>query len=198
MSNLIVADVMPMSCIDFPDMLAAVIYCQGCSWRCGYCYNKSLQPKKGYKPIPWDDVIEFLNKRYNMLDAVVFSGGEPLVQPEIVDAMREVKNLGFKVGLHTSGSFSARFKKVLPYCDWVGLSIKAPKHLYSKVTGDKYNGEDAYTSARILINSNIALQFSIVYDKLLLNQSDIDLIWHDLLRMGANPNTITIQECVRV
>ena len=32
----------PLTTIDFPGRLAAVLYCQGCPWRCGYCHNPEL------------------------------------------------------------------------------------------------------------------------------------------------------------
>ena len=64
-----------LSASDYPGKLAAVVFCQGCAWRCGYCHNPELQPARGAYEIPWADVLAFLEKRRGLLDAVVFSGG---------------------------------------------------------------------------------------------------------------------------
>lgn len=65
-----------------------------------------------------------MNKRKGLLEAVVFSGGEPLLQSALVQAIATVKNMGFKVGLHTGGSAPKRFKAILPNVDWVGFDVK--------------------------------------------------------------------------
>ncbi|HEX6005079.1 MAG TPA: radical SAM protein, partial [Burkholderiales bacterium] len=69
-----------LSTTDYPDHLAAVVFGQGCPWRCGYCHNPHLLPKRGVARIAWRDVLAFLERRRGLLDAVVFSGGEPTLQ----------------------------------------------------------------------------------------------------------------------
>ena len=110
----------PLSTTDWPGMLAAVVFCQGCPWRCGYCHNPDLIPARGDHEIPWEDVLAFLRRRQGLLDGVVFSGGEPTAQAGLADAMREVRALGFKIGLHTGGMYPQRLAAVLPLVDWVG------------------------------------------------------------------------------
>ena len=78
----------PLSTSDWPGMLAAVVFCQGCPWRCGYCHNPGLIPARGDNEIPWEDVLAFLRRRQGLLDGVVFSGGEPTAQAGLLDAMR--------------------------------------------------------------------------------------------------------------
>ena len=63
-----------LSASDYPGKLAAVVFCQGCAWRCGYCHNAHLQPRRGREEIAWSDVLAFLQRRRGLLDAVVFSG----------------------------------------------------------------------------------------------------------------------------
>ena len=74
----------------------------------------------------FDIVLELLAKRKSLLDAVVFSGGEPTIDPALPDAIQTVKALGFEVGLHTSGCYPEHLKTILPELAWVGLDIKAP------------------------------------------------------------------------
>ena len=80
-----------LSASDYPGKLAAVVFCQGCAWRCSYCHNRGLLPfRKSPFPgeIAWAEVLAFLEKRRGLLDAVVFSGGEPTMQPGLAAAMR--------------------------------------------------------------------------------------------------------------
>lgn len=116
----------PFTAIDYPGQLSAVIFVQGCPWRCGYCHNPHLQPRRASAGPRWEEVLDFLRRRAGLLDAVVFSGGEPTIDPALPAAMAEVRALGFKVGLHSAGVYPQRLQAVLPLVDWVGLDIKAP------------------------------------------------------------------------
>ena len=71
----------PLSTTDYPGQLAAAVFCQGCPWRCGYCHNPHLIPATVKQGIDWVEVMRFLERRRGLLDAVVFSGGEPTLQP---------------------------------------------------------------------------------------------------------------------
>ena len=105
------------SASDYPGKLAAVVYCQGCAWRCGYCHNPELQPARGAHEIPWAEVVSFLDRRRGLLDAVVFSGGEPTLQLSLRQAMGKVKGMGYLIGLHTAGIVPRRLAEVLPLVD---------------------------------------------------------------------------------
>lgn len=115
------------STADWPGRLAAVLFIQGCPWRCGYCHNPDLQLRdaKGAQQPACAEVLAWLPSRRGLLDGVVFSGGEPLLDAALPDAMKRVKFLGFAIGLHTAGIYPERLAAVLPQLDWVGLDIKA-------------------------------------------------------------------------
>ena len=146
----------PLSATDYPGELAAVVFCQGCPWRCGYCHNPHLVDGAAGSPLGWDDVIAFLRRRRGLLDAVVFSGGEPLVQRALPQAVRETRALGFRVGLHTGGASPAALAAVLPLLDWVGFDVKAGFGDYAAVTGVRRSGERAQASLRLLLASGVA------------------------------------------
>ena len=147
-----------LSACDYPGKLTAVIYCQGCAWRCGCCHNPELQPARGAREIPWRDVVAFLEKRTGLLDAVVFSGGEPTQQPGLAAAMREVKAMGFLVGLHTAGIVPRRLAEVLPLADWVAMDAKAPFAGHSRVTRVRGSGHCARLSAELLGASGVRFE----------------------------------------
>jgi len=123
----------PFSSVDWPGQLAAVVFVAGCPWRCHYCHNPHLQTRA--RTLDWDDVFAFLRRRVGLLDAVVFSGGEPLSEPQLPQLMRDVRALGYKIGLHTGGIYPARLADVLPLVDWVGLDIKTSAPRYDALTG---------------------------------------------------------------
>jgi len=148
-----------LSATDFPGRLAAVVFCQGCAWRCGYCHNPELQPRRGREEIPWPEVLAFLERRRGLLDAVVFSGGEPTQQPGLAAAMREVKAMGFLVGLHTAGIVPRRLAEVLPLLDWVGMDVKAPFAEHERVTGTRGSARRARASRELILASGIACEF---------------------------------------
>ena len=98
-----IGDIEKFSIVDFPTKIAAVVFMQGCPWRCPFCYNASLQNPNSNDNTGWDKLINLLEHRKGILDAVVFSGGEPLMQSNLPQAMDIVKDMGFDIGLHTGG-----------------------------------------------------------------------------------------------
>lgn len=147
-----------LSSCDWPGELAATVFLQGCPWRCPYCHNTHLlQMGEGDGPA-WSEVKTFLATRMGLLDAVIFSGGEPTVQPALIEGVREVRALGFKIGLHTGGPFPDRFAELLPLLDWVGFDVKSPWADYSSITGAPGSGEAARQSLRSLAISGVEFE----------------------------------------
>ena len=145
----------PFTTIDFPGELAAVVYLQGCPWRCRYCHNGELLDAGVAPLVAWDDILDMLRKRRGLLDAVVFSGGEPSAQQALDAAIRDVRELGFKVGLHSAGSYPQRLASLLPLLDWVGLDIKALPEDYPALTGVDNSGERAFQSLQLVLDSGV-------------------------------------------
>jgi pyruvate formate lyase activating enzyme len=151
---LAVGGVTPFTTIDFPGRLAAVVFCQGCPWRCTYCHNPHLLPR-GSGERPWPEVLAWLATRRGLLDGVVFSGGEPLLQRGLPAALAEVRALGFATALHTAGAYPERLAAVLPLIDWVGFDVKAPFAEYAPVVGCD-GGRAARRALELLLASGVA------------------------------------------
>lgn len=175
----------PLSTTDWPGMLAAVVFCQGCPWRCGYCHNPGLIPARGDSEILWEDVLAFLRRRQGLLDGVVFSGGEPTSQAGLAAAMREVRALGFRIGLHTGGMYAKRLAEVLPWVDWVGMDAKAPFADYMLTTGVEGSGERAREGLQQLIASGVDHEIRTTVHPGLLSDSDIVAVGRDLAARGV-------------
>jgi pyruvate formate lyase activating enzyme len=148
----------PLSSLDFPGELTAVVFCQGCPWRCRYCHNSALLPTKGPVAVPWRDIESLLARRRGLLDAVVFSGGEPTLQRGLATAMERVKTAGFKVGLHTAGCYPNRLPPLMPLLDWVGLDVKALPEDYGSITGAPDSGARGWASLEVLLGLGASLE----------------------------------------
>ena len=86
----------------------------GCNLRCPFCHNALLVTRLAETPeIPEQEVLDFLASRRGLLDGVVLTGGEPLLQPDAADFLRKVRELGFAVKLDTNGCDPARLAEIL-------------------------------------------------------------------------------------
>lgn len=176
--------------VDFPDHLAAVVFCQGCPWRCRYCHNQHLQPRRSASVTrwTWERLEAFLDDRRGLLEAVVFSGGEPTAQPALGKAVQAVHDMGFLVGLHTAGIYPERLRALLPLIDWVGLDIKAPfDGRYDRVTGRPRSADPVERSLEMVQSSGVAYQLRTTIHPDLLGPADCEKIERDMRRRGAGP-----------
>ncbi len=163
----------PFTTIDYPDRLAAVVFCQGCPWQCGYCHNRHLLDAKAPATISWEETVSFLDRRRGLLEAVVFSGGEPTMQPGLLQAVGMVKSMGFLTGLHTGGAYPERLPELLPRLDWVGMDIKSPFPDYQRITGIPGSGEAAGRSAALIRASGVRHRFRTTVDPCLVNDGQV-------------------------
>ena len=182
----------PFTTIDYPGKLAAVIFCQGCTWRCGYCHNRHLLDTRQPSAYLWQDLIGFLEKRCGLLDAVVFSGGEPTLQPHLPEAIATVRQMGFLTGLHTTGAYPQRLLDCLPHLDWVGMDLKAPFDQYPQITGVAGSGEAAEHSAALLRHNGGSHQFRTTLDPFLLKEGKIKKLQQMVAAWGKE---LVLQPC---
>ncbi|KRD21818.1 anaerobic ribonucleoside-triphosphate reductase activating protein [Acidovorax sp. Root267] len=145
----------PLTTIDFPGRLAAVFYCQGCPWRCGYCHNPGLLDAAAPPALPWDQALQFLHSRRGLLDGVVFSGGEPTLQAALPAAVDAVRALGLQTALHTGGMYPGRLAALLPRLHWVGLDIKALPQRYDAITATPGSGARAWAALDAMLAHGI-------------------------------------------
>jgi pyruvate formate lyase activating enzyme len=191
-SNLRVGGFVPFTTIDYPGCLAAVIFCQGCPWRCRYCHNPHLLHARGANEIAWPQIARRLQDRRGLLDAVVFSGGEPTLQAALPAAMRAVRTMGFKIGLHTAGIYPKRLAEVLPLVDWVGMDIKAPLHDYDALTRTPGSARRAHESLELVLASGVAHQFRTTVDSH-SSEEKLEQLARELVRLGATRHVL--QRC---
>jgi pyruvate formate lyase activating enzyme len=125
---------------DYPEKIAAICFTRGCPLLCPYCHNPSLVLPKYFEKGIENKKAEFmtyLTKRKTMLDGVVVSGGEPLMQKGMVEFLKEIKNLGLFVKLDTNGMYPRELKNLiqLNLVDYVALDYKGFKESFYRSTG---------------------------------------------------------------
>lgn len=133
--SMTLAAITPFSTIDYPDHLSAVFFVQGCPLSCRYCHNPDFQNNRNPDGVSFKDAMQWLQTRHDLLDAVVFSGGEPTSRPNLAQAVKTVRSMGFKTGIHTAGIYPRRLRETLPHLDWIGLDFKGPVAGYPEMTG---------------------------------------------------------------
>lgn len=193
MSSLRVGGFTPFTTTDYPGLLSAVVFCQGCPWQCAYCHNPHLLPADTPASHAWPDILAFLEKRRGLLDAVVFSGGEPTLQSGLAQAMHEVKAMGFRIGLHSAGMYPDRLARVLPLVDWIGLDVKAPIAAYPRLTGVPGSGERVAESLGLVLNAQVAYELRCTWHPELLSAAELKTLADELLALGAD--RLVVQEC---
>lgn len=156
---MLIAGYVPCSLSDYPGCVAAVVFTQGCNWRCPWCHNKSLLPLRP-QPGCVDEtaVLERLAGRRGKLDGVVVTGGEPSLQPDLAVFLASVRALGFKVKLDTNGSNPSVLGRLLAagLLDFVALDLKAPLERYAEAAGVPVETDALRECLRLLRTSGVA------------------------------------------
>lgn len=167
-----IGGVQKTSLLDFPDKISAIVFTQGCNFRCGYCHNPELIVLK--KEPSHDGFFEFLETRRGKLDGVVITGGEPCLQKDLLEFIKRIKNMGFLVKLDTNGSFPDVLEQVMPYVDYVAMDIKAPVEKYFEIAG--YNSEKILKSISLIMKNGVDYEFRTTVVKSQLSYNDFEKI----------------------
>lgn len=182
--------------IDFPGCPAAIVFTQGCNFRCRYCHNPELvYPHLFQEPVTEEEVKAFLVRRQGTLEGVVVSGGEPTLQPDLVRFMADLKALGYKTKLDTNGSKPNVLQELLDkkLVDFIAMDIKAPLDKYALITGVDANATILRRSMDLIRQSGVEYEFRTTYDTEVLTDADIASI--SQLTQGKN---FRVQECLPV
>ncbi len=126
-----------LTLLDFPGRTAAILFAHGCNFRCPFCQNAGLVTRPSAAQIGEDEILAYLQKRRGLLDGVVLTGGEPLLQPDAADLLRKIRALGYAVKLDTNGSYPDRLAALLDagLVDYVAVDVKNRPEKYALTVG---------------------------------------------------------------
>jgi len=168
-----------LTLVDFPGLIAATVFVQGCNFRCGYCHNAELVlPQLFQEPLPPTVIFDYLNGRQGKLEGVVITGGEPTLQKGLVDFITRIKEMGFAVKLDTNGSHPEVLSSLIEsnLLDYIAMDIKSSLPKYSQVAGIICDTEKIQESIGIIINSGIPYQFRTTLAKQFCSDEDLGYI----------------------
>jgi len=164
--------------VDYSGKVAATIFTAGCNFRCPYCHNPELvlpelikeQPK-----ITEKEILNFLKEHQKLLEGVCITGGEPTIQPDLINFIKKVKDLGFLVKLDTNGSRPGVLNSLIEgnLIDYVAMDIKAPKQKYELFVEDKKIGENIDKSIELLKQDKVDYEFRTTLAPDILEEQDI-------------------------
>ena len=169
-----------LSMVDYPGKLAATVFTGGCNLRCPFCHNALLVTRLGESPtITEEEVLSFLSGRKGLLDAMVLSGGEPLMHPDAIDFLEKVRKLGFAIKVDTNGCYPDALKAILDrgLADYVAMDIKNCPEKYAETVGiPGFSPENVEKSLSLLRSSGIPYELRTTVVRQFHTPEDLDAI----------------------
>ncbi|MEA2065310.1 MAG: anaerobic ribonucleoside-triphosphate reductase activating protein [Patescibacteria group bacterium] len=184
--SIVIKGLQKFSLIDYKDKTAAVIFTGGCNFNCVYCHNRELISYDKKNMISEKEILNFLQTRIKLLDAVSISGGEPTLQKDLLYFIKKIKKMGFLIKLDTNGTNPEMLENLINknLIDYVAMDIKAPLDLkdYEKIIKVKNKNliEAVKKSVKILLREKIDYEFRTTVAKDLLSKKDIEKIAREI------------------
>ena len=133
---MIIAGFQELSLIDYPGLISAIVFTQGCVFRCPYCHNPELVPRTSQSPaISLEEILTKLRRHRNMIEGVCITGGEPTIHHDLPDCIRTLKREGFLVKLDTNGINPGMVKRLIDerLVDYFAMDLKHVWERYEEV-----------------------------------------------------------------
>lgn len=167
-----------MSLLDYPGHVVCTVFTGGCNLRCPFCHNAGLVRTPGAQADATHEVLAYLERRRGLLDGVCVTGGEPLLQPRLVDFLQQVKDWGYAVKLDTNGSLPRQLAAVLDtgLVDYVAMDIKSSPAGYAAATGAQVDMAAFEQSVCLLRDSGVPHEFRTTVVKGIHTAADMQAI----------------------
>ena len=175
-----------ISLIDYPGRISAIVFTQGCNFRCPYCHNPELVDPAQYGPIlSEEEVISFLEKRRGKLDAVTVTGGEPTLQPDLDRFLQEIKGMGYLTKIDTNGSNPDVLERLIRgrLVDYLAMDVKGPLQKYERIANVKVKTAKIRKSIELIMASGIEHEFRTTVVRSQLDNEDL-IATSELLKRG--------------
>ena len=184
------------SLIDFPGKICAIVFTQGCNFRCPYCHNPELvgTERPSVDTVSDQEVLSFLERRKGKLDAVTITGGEPLMQPDLQDFLSRVRALGYLIKLDTNGSLPHRLEDIIQSksVDYLAMDIKATQEKYRSFIRRKIDISKILESITLIKDSGLDHEFRTTLVKPLFERED----FLEIGRLAQNCKLYALQRFV--
>lgn len=166
-----------LTLLDYPGKVACTLFTAGCNLRCPFCHNASLVTHIDNTNIyNKEEILSYLGKRQGILEGVCISGGEPLMQAEIEDFIKEVKALGYSIKLDTNGFYPDKLISLVEkgLIDYVAVDIKNSYSKYAKTTGiENLDLSPLKRTVEFLLSGKVGYEFRTTIVEGLHTEADI-------------------------
>ncbi len=162
-----------ISSVEFHGNMSLVFFMSKCPLACRYCHNVELLEDNTEKS--FEEIKQEIDSSADFLDAIVISGGEPLVQTDaVIEILTYVRQIGLKTKLDTSGIYPDNLKRILDLdlLDYVSLDVKTTFSKYRKITGANV-GFQVKKSMEMINESGVHLEIRTTYVPTLHTKKDI-------------------------
>ncbi|AMD16807.1 radical SAM protein [Methanobrevibacter sp. YE315] len=162
-----------ISSVEFHGNMSLVIFMSKCPLACRYCHNVELLDDN--TEWSFEKVKHEIDSSADFLDAVVISGGEPLVQVDaVIDILKYVRQIGLKTKLDTSGIYPDNLKRILDLdlLDFISLDVKTTFSKYRKITGANV-GFEVKKSMELINQAGVHLEARTTFVPTLHTKKDI-------------------------
>ncbi|MCX7698519.1 MAG: anaerobic ribonucleoside-triphosphate reductase activating protein [Candidatus Goldbacteria bacterium] len=149
-----------VSLIEYPNKISSVIYTSPCNFRCPYCHNPELV-FINHTTLNENDILEDLQERASFIDGVSITGGEPLLQEDLFNFLKHIKNLNLPVKIDTNGYYPGKIKQLIEdgLVDYIAMDIKTSLKKYNNATGIEIDISKIIESVNIIKQSKIDYEF---------------------------------------
>lgn len=174
-----IGGVQKVSLIDYPGRISAVLFTQGCNFRCSYCHNPELvDPDRYGETLSETEILAFLDRRRGKLDAVTLSGGEPTQQPDLLSFAGRIRKIGYLIKVDTNGSRPDVLEKLIVagLVDYLAMDIKGPLEEYQRIVNSDIAPATIRRSIELIMASGLEYEFRTTVVKSLLKAGDISRI----------------------
>lgn len=163
---MLIAGLNKTTLLDYPGCVAATVFTGGCNFRCPFCHNGTLVLEPLSQQLYTEkEILDFLEKRKNVLKGVCITGGEPTIQADLPDFLLKLKNMGYQVKLDTNGYHPDVLEKLLDkkLLDYVAMDIKNCREKYAVTAGmcndEVFDLKRINDSVRMLKESSVLYEF---------------------------------------
>jgi len=178
--------------LDFPGLVSAVLFTQGCNFTCPYCHNPQLVRLFG-EPLAEEEVLVFLRRRRRCLGGVVVSGGEPTLQPDLAEFCKKLQGLGYAVKLDTNGSAPGVVRDLIErrLINYLALDLKAAPRAYPPEIAPKDPGEAIAETISILKRGSLPHEYRVTAAAPFISRQSLESI----ARAAAGNAPLFLQAC---
>ena len=169
-----------VSAIDYPGRISSVIFLGGCNFRCPFCHNPDLALHAEALPgIELHDVLRTIERRRQLVDGVVVTGGEPLINGSaLLPLLQGLRDLGLAVKLDTNGYEVGQLSDVLEarLVDYVAMDVKTSPGRCAAAAERRLEHSRITRAIEIIAASGVAHEFRTTCVPGLIELEDVKII----------------------